>query len=247
MPGELIELEGEVQDLVAAVVRLSGYQFALIGGLAVMIRLGEQHRVTGDLDGVFDNPTDTPTTATLVAAGVAQDAAAIQRVVVEGTNVDIIDTFALPDDTSALPDEPKDRLFVCAHRYAFEVATPVRLAAAGRRTEVRVAPPAALVATKAHALRYASTGRRATKRSSDLYDLYRLCAVHMPTIAGDLAPAPWALRQQVAKALGDDLADLEQALAVLRAAPGIAAINPDDFADVLAELLGRLSSDAPEA
>lgn len=63
MPGEVIELEGDARALVAAVTRLAGYDFALIGGLAVMVRLQEAHRVTGGLDGVFDNPTDVPTTA----------------------------------------------------------------------------------------------------------------------------------------------------------------------------------------
>lgn len=57
MPGEVIELEGDARALVAAVIHLDGYDFALIGGLAVMVRLQEAHRVTSDLDGVFDNPT----------------------------------------------------------------------------------------------------------------------------------------------------------------------------------------------
>ena len=42
--------------LVAAAIHLAGYHFALIGGLVVMVRLQEPHRV----DGVFDNPTDAP-------------------------------------------------------------------------------------------------------------------------------------------------------------------------------------------
>ena len=242
MPGEVIELEGDARALVGAVIRLAGYDFALIGGLAVMVRLQEAHRVTGDLDGVFDNPTDVPTTATLIAAGIARDSPAPQRVIVLDTDVDVIDTFALPDATADLPDDPKDRLFVCAHRYAFETATAVRLRAATESAEVKIAVPAALIATKAHALRFATARRRSTKRSSDLYDLYRLASSHLPEIADDLAAARWDLRGQVADALSADLADVEQALAVLRAAPVLAQVDGDDFLDVITALLDQLSS-----
>ncbi len=240
MPGEVIELEGDARALVAAVIRLAGYDFALIGGLAVMVRLQEAHRVTLDLDGVFDNPTDVPTTATLIAAGIARDSPAPQRVIVLDTDVDVIDTFALPDLTADLPDDPKDRLFVCAHRYAFETATAVRLRAGTESAEVKVAVPPALIATKAHALRFATALRRATKRSSDLYDLYRLAASHLPEIAGGLASARWDLRDQVADALATDLADVEQALAVLRAAPGLTPVDGDDFLDVITDLLDQM-------
>lgn len=241
MPGEVIELEGAARALVAAVVHLASYDFALIGGLAVMVRLQEAHRVTSDLDGVFDNPTDVPTTAVLIAAGIARDAPAPQRVIVLDTDVDVIDTFALPD-LADLPDDPKDRLFVCAHRYAFETATAVRLRAGTDSADVRIAVPPALIATKAHALRFATARRRATKRSSDLYDLYRLAAGHLPEIAGGLAAARWDLRDQVADALAADLADVEQALAVLRASPGLTPVDDDDFLDVIAELLDQLRS-----
>lgn len=50
------------------------------------------------------------------------------RVIVLETDVDVIDTFALPD-LADLPADPKDRLFVRAHHYAFETATAVRLRA----------------------------------------------------------------------------------------------------------------------
>jgi hypothetical protein len=242
VPGEVIELEGDARALVAAVIHLAGYDFALIGGLAVMVRLQEAHRVTGDLDGVFDNPTDVPTTATLIAAGIARDSPEPQRVIVLDTDVDVIDTFALPDLAADLPDDPKDRLFVCAHRYAFETATAVQLRAGTDSAEIKVAIPPALIATKAHALRFATARRRATKRSSDLYDLYRLAASHLPEIADGLAAARWNLRGQVADALAADLADREQALAVLRAAPTLAPVDSDEFLDVITDLLNQLSS-----
>lgn len=241
MPGEVIELEGEASSLVAAVIHLAEYDFALVGGLAVMIRLNEAHRVTLDLDGVFDNSSDVPTTATLVAAGVAEEALPPQRVVVMGTDVDVIDTSELPADADELPDDPKGRLFVCAHRYAYETAVPVLLRSGPTSAVVRVATPAALIATKAHALRYASSQRRATKRSSDLHDLYRLAAVAGPEIAESLATAPWDLRKQVGAALAGDVADLEQALALLRRSAVGRSIDGDDFTDVISDLLFGLT------
>lgn len=57
-PGEneVVSLSGPADDLLAAVAQLKGYDFALVGGLAVMVRLGGAHRVTRDLDSVFDSP-----------------------------------------------------------------------------------------------------------------------------------------------------------------------------------------------
>lgn len=164
MPGEIIELEGDARALVVAVIRLAGYDFALIGGLAVMVRLQEAHRVTGDLDGVFDNPTDVPTTAVLIAAGVARNSPTPQRVIVLDIDVDVIDTFALPDATADLPDDPKDRLFVCAHRHAFETATAVRLRAGTDSAVVKVAVPPALIARTSLEHGVDEGGRRADPR-----------------------------------------------------------------------------------
>jgi hypothetical protein len=82
--------------------------------------------------------------------------------------IDVIDTFAI--DAADLPDDdPKGRLFVCAHRYAFETATAVTFVGDTETATVRVATVDALIATKTHALRYASTQRRMVKRSSDLF------------------------------------------------------------------------------
>lgn len=139
--------------------------------------------------------------------------------------------------------DDQDRLFVCAHRYAFETAAAVRLRAGTDSALVKVAVPPALIATKAHALRFATARRRSTKSgASDLYDLYRLASSHLPEIADGLAAARWDLRRQVAKALAADLADVERALAVLRAAPTLAPVDGDDFLEVITELLDRLNT-----
>lgn|GEM_PF-2101867 len=79
---------------------------------------------------------------------------------------------------------------------------------------VGVATVDALIAMKAHALRYASTQRRMVKRSSDLYDLFLLTLAAGSTAV--LENAPWDLRDQCRSALAADLEDIEAAAAVLR-------------------------------
>lgn len=241
-----VVFDGPASAIAAAVATLADWDFCMVGGLAVMVRVGGEHRATTDLDAVFDNDTETPTTASLVRAGIAVDAAAIQRVTVGGVNLDVIDTFALPDDPDALPDSPKDRLFVTAHRWAYETATACRLSSNGTRFEARVASAAALVATKVHALRWATANRRTTKRSSDLYDLYRLADLPSASVAAPLRRAPWDLARQVADALSEDLTDLGQAAALLRSSPSpnIAGVDPDDFGDVIGSLIDAIGSTA---
>jgi hypothetical protein len=228
--------------LVAAVARLEGRDFALVGGLAAMVRIGSAHRATADVDSVFDNPDDPPTTVLLIRSGIAERTAAVQRVVIDGTTVDVIDTEPLPTDVAALPESPHDRLFVCAHRFAYETATPVRVVADGGEATIAVATPAALVAMKAHALAFGSRQRRATKRVSDLHDLYRLVERH-PRCGAELAGAPWQLGAQVLAALRADL-DIGQDAALLRASPvpELASVTADDLAEAVDDIVLQLDS-----
>lgn len=243
MPGDdipTVHLVGPATvGLVAALSRLEDFDFALVGGLAVMARIGTAHRATNDVDGVFDN-IDNDTSAILVRAGIAENDPAIQRVRIDGTKIDIIDTAELPTDPTELPDDPKGRLFVCAHRWALESASPARLIADDHDVTVKVALPDALIAMKSHALRWASPQRRSTKRVSDLHDLYRLAT--LPAIGTALERAPWGLAAQVTRALNDDVGTATQAAALLRSspAPDIASTDPEEFIDTVLSLVARL-------
>ncbi len=194
MPGDVtptVQLVGQATaGLVMALTRLEEFDFALVGGLAVMARIGTAHRATNDLDSVFDNP--------------------------------------------------KDRLFVCAHRWAYESSSPVRLTSDRHEATVRVAIPDALIAMKSHALRWATPQRRSTKRVSDLHDLYRLAS--LPDIGTQLEGAPWRLASQAARALTEDLGTGTQAAALLRSSPtpDIATTDPHDFIDTVLDLVRRL-------
>ena len=64
-----VELDGPASTIAAAVATLAESHFCMVGGLAVMVRAGGEHRATTDLDAVFDNGTDIPTTTSLIRAG----------------------------------------------------------------------------------------------------------------------------------------------------------------------------------
>lgn len=212
MSGIEVRLIGDRMNIfIKSLDALANFDPVVVGGLAVMCRLGVEHRVTLDVDSTFDRPNDPPTTAVLVAEGVATGSAAAQRVIINGTVVDVIDTFAISDEE--LPDEPKDRLFVCAHRYAWETGDVVTFVGDSASAAVSVATIDALFAMKAHALRFGSRDRRRRKRASDLQDLLLLSQVtHGPI----LAHAPWGLREQVHDALTADLRDVESVSAILK-------------------------------
>jgi len=223
---------------ISSIAQLVPARPVIIGGLAVMSRVGGEHRPTLDIDLAFNNETDMPTTAVLVAEGIATDDDAIQRVRIDDALVDVIDTFPImPDD---LPDEPKDRLFVCAHRYAYETATKVAFVGDTNRITVPTATVDGLIAMKAHALRFGRPERRRLKRASDLYDVVRLTTSSTEEL---LVGAPWDLRTQVRAALAEDLADLPAAAAVLRGSTvqAIRDISPDLLELVVSTLLSRLA------
>lgn len=233
-------LPGKAMDaFIASIDRLVSADPVIIGGLAVMSRVGGEHRPTLDIDSAFNNETDTPTTVLLVAEGIATEDEAIQRVRVDDALVDVIDTF--PIDPEVLPDDPAQRLFVCAHRHAYETAAPVTFVGTQNRATVRVSTVDALIAMKAHALRFGRPQRRSTKRASDLYDVVRLTTSGTGAILSD---APWDLQAQVRTALAEDLADVPAAAAVLQGSP-VSAINDIDvdlLGLVVTTLLDRLAT-----
>ena len=71
-------LPGAAMDaFISSIAQLAPAGPVIIGGLAVMSRVGGEHRPTLDIDSAFNNETDTPTTTVLVAEGIATDEDAI--------------------------------------------------------------------------------------------------------------------------------------------------------------------------
>lgn len=163
---------------------------ALVGGIAVAARLGTMERATADIDAVVDAPDDPPSVQLLLDAGAAAPHPSPNSVVVDGIKVDLIDTYAVPNDAFQ-GAHGLDSLFAAAHRYAFDTATPLRLAVPdGPEVVARVATPSALVAMKLHAA--CSRKDLEMKVPGDLFDLYRLLDrfERQGSVSSDLAATP---------------------------------------------------------
>ncbi len=88
------------------------HELVLIGGLTVSCRLGFEHRVTNDVDGLYFNRSADAIEQVLIAHDVNTDG---HRVVFDdGTKLDVIEVADL--DPTQLPDDESNRLFIEAHR-----------------------------------------------------------------------------------------------------------------------------------
>lgn len=166
----------------------------LIGGLAVTMRVGAAgaaHRATVDIDLVT---VDAEPEAVEVLAGA--HATPKQLLMIREVKVDVIATSPVTDhDLEGLDDQ--NRLFVAAHRWAFESGHPSRMTTAGSQPlDALVASTASLVATKCHAIGFPTSRRRATKHASDLLDLFRLVQLH--NRSGNLRDGPAGLARIIA-------------------------------------------------
>lgn len=249
MSGERIVLAGDVDGvaarLVQATARLTGLELgphALIGGLAVMCRLAAVHRATQDVDTVTE--TTAPTAVEVIAASIgAPDRSHPNRVLIDGVKVDVIDTEPFQhEDLDGIGLD--DRLFVVSHRWALDTALATSIVAGTDTASIRVATPPALVAMKSGAV-LGGRPREPRKRSSDIYDLYRLVTAYDRTGAiGDaLHAAPFGLGELVGDALRASIIDEpERAVRrLLQGGPDMRAVTADDLHDVLGPLVDRLA------
>lgn len=179
-------------------------RYAIIGGLAVSARLGQAHRATADIDTVVDGLAPPPAIETLLdVPGARPDPSGEHRVLIDGIKVEIQATEPIaPHDLDGLTD--KQILYLGAHRYALESATPVTLLAEAEqgRATVLMAIPAALVAMKLHAIEDRRPTGGIDKRAGDAWDLYRILLDLDPTgaVRAELAAIPLPLRKVIADA-----------------------------------------------
>lgn len=184
--------------------------WALIGGVAVFIRLGSVTRPTADADTVARSQAelierlvaDEP--ATVVSGG------ELEVPVGDGTiEVDVMD---LADDP--LPGNPERRAFALARRYALETAVTERVVVSDGESVVvdayiPVASTDALVALKTVSMVRRPHGNSPHKVGSDIHDLVRLVSgAGARTVATELIAdgglATW-VGEQVHRAFGSDL------------------------------------------
>jgi hypothetical protein len=151
-----------------------------------------------------------------------------------------VEDVALDDTLRVAVDDVKDQLSIAGHRWAVDTATPLRMVTTSDPVEpvvLQVAAPAALVATKAHALLDRCTKGK-PKMGSDLVDLLALCGQHGDEIPTELRHAPRVLTDAVVACLRSVLADEVRLLRVVRTAralvPGLA---PDAVEERLPNVL----------
>lgn len=137
----------------AEVDRAGLTDWALIGGLAVMVRLEDAHRPTRDID-TLSRQVDPEPKVTLL--GIAQSETSTGVLLPDGTKVDVIGVEPILD-LDALPDDDRQRMFVLSHWWMAETADLVTLTLVDltnrdgnvrARCQIRLARPAALVAAK---------------------------------------------------------------------------------------------------
>jgi len=185
-------------------------ELRLIGGLAVMVRVGSPHRATVDLDALARNLPqfhDALSHLAVIATGGGQYTFA------GDLDLDVIDVaeMSATDLARTLTDEGEPltdlELNVIAHVWAHDTATPLDINAVDESTgdvlaradDRLVASAAGIVAMKATtvALRASS---KPEKRSSDLYDLGRILLSDGLT-PRDLSAMPAVLQVAVADRL----------------------------------------------
>ena len=171
----------------------------VIGGLAVICRLQRAHRATGDVDTATDGHDSLSLVARIPGASLEG-----RDITVDGVIVQVIDTYELDDDVADIEPET-NQLFVVSHRYAYETAEAVRVIAGDSVDEIlEIATPAALLATKAHALEDRNEPR---KRASDTTDIIGLLDTNEDQIIDALLRAPHNLGPLVARSIRRTLID----------------------------------------
>lgn len=162
-------------------------ELRLIGGLAVMCRVGTPHRATVDLDAVA---RDLPLVHEAIARIAVTAPGGGQYTFAGDFDLDVIDVA--PSTTRVLIDQLLEHdeplgdldLNMIAHTWAHDSATPLDVVAVedgtgqvlARADGRLVASPVGLVAMKATTVPLRSSSRP-EKRASDLYDLGRLIVV----------------------------------------------------------------------
>jgi hypothetical protein len=185
-------------------------EIRLIGGLAVMVRVGTPHRTTVDLDAVARDLTRHHVTLSRLAVTSAIEG----RYTFAGEmDLDVIDVS--PDSASELAaqlgatDEPISdlELNALAHAWAHDTASPLDITAVDNESgEILAAATDRLVATTTGIIvMKASTvplraSSRPEKRASDLYDLGRLL-IAGKVIQANLTALPAILRDPIVASL----------------------------------------------
>lgn len=170
----------------------TGRPVTLVGGLAVLCRLGTAYRVTSDVDTANHRAeNERSQLEVLIDSGARPQGPSGVRIRTSLGDVQV-DVLEVSDhELHHLPDDPNDRLHVMAHSWGISSASPMSISVVEPTRmrhdslQVRVAAPGPLVAMKMQAV----MNRPAAKEATDLLDIVRLM---LDPVAGP------ASRQQLA-------------------------------------------------
>ena len=173
--------------------------WVLIGGVAVVLRVGGTHRATVDIDTLV---RDSNRLVELLLGGGGEQRAAHKLIVPIATQLDIMAVGVVPERSSV---EPSEYVFALAREWAFTTATmeSVEVQSEGSRVvasaSMRIATTAALIALKSVSLPRRADTNNPAKATSDTIDLLALIETEsVDAIAAALAHAPPALRRWAA-------------------------------------------------
>ncbi len=239
---------GVVQRSVASLADLPADlpRAALVGGLAVMVRLYQAHRVTTDFDEVTEHREET--IAVLLARGAVRTSNGV-LLPDHGVQLDLLDAgLSLPElatliaERSSDPADPVTEAeqraiqlaLVC--RYALETAVDTKIFVVDHdevvaSVTIPVALAGALVAMKVHAA--VQPERQRDKAAGDIYDSYRLIRAWGPSvIAEDLSRAPVPMIDACARQIEQVFAaGADRSARMLRSAsmPGVQTVGVEDL------------------
>ena len=156
----------------------TGREATVIGGLAVLCRLGIAYRATSDLDTANRRAiAETPQLEVLLRyADVSQAGPAGVWIPTSSGKVKVDVIEVTDSELNRLPDDETDRLAVLSHAWAIQTATLLRIRASRTlqvaSTEVlaRTAEPGPLIAMKLQSI----MNRPVEKERTDLLDIVRL-------------------------------------------------------------------------
>lgn len=215
---------------------------ALVGGVAVICRLATAHRPTLDADTVAEERDPSVLELLRTRPDTREpDDPRVHGLRIRGALVEIVEVGEVVADDLRDIDDGKDRLFVAAHRWALDTAEPVDVGTdpPTQTRRLRIATPAALAATKTHAL-VGRRGGRTDKVGSDLLDLLYLFEQYdrRGVLTAELWAAPYHLGHLVRSQLAGLLADPQRRTRSVRLAQQ--AFGLDLAADRLHTAWGHL-------
>lgn len=242
----LVQLTGEAMTRLVSAIPLvaerTGSPVIVVGGLAVMCRLGTPYRATSDLDTVDVQTFGSRPHLELLLTGAPSSgpSGALLDTPLGPVQVDVLHVSEA--ELKHLPRDQTDRLHVQSHAWAAATATALRLAVTNTTPiTVTVAEPGPIIAMKLQSV----MNRGAAKEATDLLDIIRL------TLDGRCGPASRDQLEHADEQLrADGLLHAQKwfhqgamrSLRTIRAIPEGREVEPDDVAlvgDLLTAALQR--------